>query len=1166
MLQTAPAWLLLKRRLVPVSTKSGIKCAPFFWFTILAFCLAIETSHATGTVVAWGDNSHSQTNVLPGLTNVTAVAGGGYDSLALKRNGTVVGWGDNTYGETSIPANLSNVVAIAAGNTFSLALQSNGTAVAWGTPFTLPAGLVAISAAGSNSLALGDDGSVTSSWSTVGPPPADATNVVAIAAGYTHDLALRGDGTVIAWGNNDLGKTNVPSGLTNVVELAAGEYHSLALKADGTVVAWGDDTWGQSDVAGLSNVVEIAAGAFHTLALEQDGTVVAVGTNTYFQNQVPAGLSNVIGIAAGQYHNLAIIGDGSPVITVQPICQYNPATQTAIFHVMVVGQTPLNYQWQMDGANITGATNSALVLTNLSPPVTNVYSVIVTNSLGAATSADTPLPPAWQPCHSPLIFSPTLAAGKQGVAFSYAIAALHNPSYFSADGLPAGLTVNPTNGVIQGTPLESGVFDVTLGAANLCDSAQTNLTLTIASSVPVITSSLSASGTEQAAFYYQIQATESPTSFGAENLPQGLNLDPSTGIISGSPLYAGSFDTTILASNVWGVGAADLKLTIANERITKLFITDVTTNYSSPYLLDFKFSLLNNNTDAVVAYPQLLTPTAFESGQKVDTNSTAVLIEPASAKVLKAYLVLDFSENIASIPGGVDTEVSDAQAFVNQQPADAQIGVYEFHREDEAPQQVWPLDANKTNVDNAIAGIWTNYVQGFSAGSRCWDATIAAVNALGSPTNDDESHYVILMSNGQDTSSTNSDLDVIAAATNASVQVYCVGFGGTVNSSALQTVTSQTLGRYYEATNLTTLSEDFALIGKDLSGQYILRWATLRRAATNFMPSFQVTYQGITADSPTNPYYISNTNTVVDTNSTPPMTNITYIYTTNYIISPYLPTLYAGDVTVGSLFLEADADVHLTGITLRTHYVPRYVRQIHLHYQANWPCTVSLDSTNAGEMLYGWSLSQTNDGTGTNGQWLLLSSPNPQSLATSIPFASFGPLLTFTFHDALDTNSDAFSYLDVDNTIYTNTGGQSFSNENFGDFITNYGVGPLPYGTPIPWLIEYGFTNPSDWVADETNLAANGMPIWQNYAAGLNPTNASSVFVVESLAPTGQYGHYQITFSTELNRTYRVEASSDLVHWTTLVDNIAGTGGDVTVTDPRISATMPQTYYRVAVY
>jgi hypothetical protein len=245
-------------------------------------------------------------------------------------------------------------------------------------------------------------------------------------------------------------------------------------------------------------------------------------------------------------------------------------------------------------------------------------------------------------------------------------------------------------------------------------------------------------------------------------------------------------------------------------------------------------------------------------------------------------------------------------------------------------------------------------------------------------------------------------------------------------------------------------------------------------------------------------------------------TNTTFTYTTNYIISPYFPTAYAGDVTVGSLRLVSDPVVNTSAITLRTTYVPRYIRQINVHYQPNWPCAVSLESTNPGEMLYGWSLTQTNDGAG--GFWAMLTSSNQLNLASSIPFASFGPLLTFTFRDVIDTNGDAFNFLYVDNTIYTNgyplntnAEYQSFTNQNFSSYITAYPV--LPYGTPVPWLIEYGFMDPTAWVADETNLDNLGRPLWQDYVDGLNPTNDTG-FAVLNVSPAPVPGQYQITFST----------------------------------------------------
>ena len=259
----------------------------------------------------------------------------------------------------------------------------------------------------------------------------------------------------------------------------------------------------------------------------------------------------------------------------------------------------------------------------------------------------------------------------------------------------------------------------------------------------------------------------------------------------------------------------------------------------------------------------------------------------------------------------MDAEIASAQAFVNQQPAGSQIGVYEFHRDDEVPQQVSALTTDKALLTAQIGGIWTNYVQGFPAASRAWDALGMAIAALGA-TNTDETHYIVFMSDGQDDSSTNTVANVIAAATKANVQIYTVGFGHELAPTVLQNISTSTMGRFYNAgTDVSALPLSFAQIGKDLSSQYVLRWATLKRSATPFTPSFQITYQGFTAMSPPPPPgVVTGTNFTYVTNNGVIDTNMVFLYTTNYIVAPYTPTTYAGNVLGGSLRLVPDADVN----------------------------------------------------------------------------------------------------------------------------------------------------------------------------------------------------------------------------------------------------------------
>jgi hypothetical protein len=811
---------------------------------------------------------------------------------------------------------------------------------------------------------------------------------------------------------------------------------------------------------------------------------------------------------------------------------------------------------------------SGIPLVNGSFPIT----ISTTNAFGAASNTLTlTLDPG-----APIITSALTKTGKQGQSFSYTIRATNNPATFSAGPLPNGLTVNTSNGVISGLPLVNGSFAVTIGAVNAFGSDSQTLTVTLSNGAPAITSSLTAAGMEEGSFSYTIKANNSPTSFWAQNLPVGLTVNTNTGAITGTPLYAGNYSVPLFAANAWGVGMATLQLHLNNLVVSGLSITNIIPNYYSPYLLEFTFSLRDSadplTSHAVVASPSLMTVTAFEDNVPVSPSETGVILQPAASKVLKGYLVLDFTASVASLANGdanhngisdaVEAEIASAQEFVNQQPPDSQIGVYEFHRDDEDPQQVIGLTTDKALLTSAIGGIWTNYVQGFPAASRAWDALGYAIAALG-PTNADETHYIAFMSDGQDDSSTNTVDNVIAAATNGAVQIYTVGFGTELDPVVLQNISSSTLGRFYNAgTDVSALPLSFAQIGKDLGSQYVLRWATLKRSATPFLPSFQITYQGLTAlTPPPPPGVITGTNFTYMTNNGVINTNMTFLYTTNYIIPPFTPSTNAGNVLGGFVRLVSDADVHPAAITLRATYVPRYIRQMRVHYRANWPVSLSLNATNSAGLLDGWSLTQTNDGAG--GEWALLSCADPSNLADSIPFATFGKLLTFSFSDPI-TASNAFSLFAVDNTIYTNTAGTNFYGlllTNDVNFTTVYPL-PPPHGTPIPWLMSYGFTNNFD-TAELADPNGNGLAVWQDYLAGLNPLDINSTFGVQ-LAPAQTPP--QIIFNTVVGRTYRIEWATDLNGpWTILRDGIPGTGANVTFNDQRNLNGVAGMFYRVAV-
>ncbi len=437
------------------------------WATVL-FLLTSACQSRAGfeSVAAWGDDSDGQTDVPQNLTNVVAVASGGYSCLALKQDGTVAAWGNNPFGQLTLPSGLSNVMEIALGGGFSMVLFSNGTVNAWGDNVSnetnVPPGLanvISISAGNIHALALKADGTVVG-WGYDGfgetDVPAGLNNVVAIAGGGLHSLALQSNGQVVAWGNNTSGQTSVPAGLNNVIAIAAGFNHSLALKRDGTVAAWGDNGYGQSVVpAGLSNVVAIAAGDYHSLALKSDGTVVVWGDET----TVPVGLSNVVAIAGGAAQSLAVVM-GPPVIVGQPAGQTNYSGTAVSFSVSAVGTQPLSYQWQFDGVNIAGATNQSLFLPSPQANDAGTYCVKVTNPYGSVTSAVVGLGVVTAP---PIIVSqPTnqvVLFGSNAVFTISATGSLPLAFQWQLNGTNIPGATNATLNIVNAQATDAGIYD-----------------------------------------------------------------------------------------------------------------------------------------------------------------------------------------------------------------------------------------------------------------------------------------------------------------------------------------------------------------------------------------------------------------------------------------------------------------------------------------------------------------------------------------------------------------------------------------------------------------------------------------------------------------------------------------------------------------------------------
>ncbi|MEK7781905.1 MAG: hypothetical protein AAB370_10445, partial [Verrucomicrobiota bacterium] len=354
-------------------------------------------------IIAWGDDAANQLKVPPGLTDIMAVSAGGEHSLALRVDGSVVAWGDNSAGQTNVPNTAQNVVAIAAGGTHSVALLANGHVIAWGDntngQCNVPVGatnMIAIAAGESQTVGLRNDG-VALLWGKYGWQTnlavSIATNAIAISVLGLNGSVLRADGVVQGSGFFN------PN--TNFVAISGNSGHLLALTANNNLLATGNRYYGQTDVpAAATNIVFFAAGGDHSLILREDGQLLAWGANFSGQLDAPAVASNVVAISAGGAHNLALSHQAGVPLVGTTLTRSTMLGQTA--YLVANGQSSgaAQYQWQLNGQNLLGATNAALILPNLNWTNAGNYQVIISNALGVKVGS----PAALTVVRTPLVF------------------------------------------------------------------------------------------------------------------------------------------------------------------------------------------------------------------------------------------------------------------------------------------------------------------------------------------------------------------------------------------------------------------------------------------------------------------------------------------------------------------------------------------------------------------------------------------------------------------------------------------------------------------------------------------------------------------------------------------------------------------------------------------
>lgn len=290
-------------------------------------------------------------------------------------------------------------------------------------------------------------------------------------------------------------------------------------------------------------------------------------------------VSNSWGAATSSNAILAVTATVSdPALSAQPTNLTVLAGQPALFSVSAAGTAPLRYQWLKNGVAIPGATASSLALpATLSTDCGATFRAVVSNPLGSVTSVAATLAVRPAPGAPILLANPErsrVLTNQTGVftvsAWSPAPMgyAWQKGTFANADNFAAIAGANTASYTSPPTALADHLTLMRCTVSNAfgsVTSASEMLFVTASVVSPKdITSEIRVSTQVNAPFTYTIRASggTAPLGYSASPLPNGLALNPATGVISGTPAATGVSAILIAATNLAGSTSATLTLTV----------------------------------------------------------------------------------------------------------------------------------------------------------------------------------------------------------------------------------------------------------------------------------------------------------------------------------------------------------------------------------------------------------------------------------------------------------------------------------------------------------------------------------------------------------------------------------------------------------------------------
>ncbi|GAB4025493.1 putative Ig domain-containing protein [Spirosoma koreense] len=292
-----------------------------------------------------------------------------------------------------------------------------------------------------------------------------------------------------------------------------------------------------------------------------------------------------------------------------------------------------------NGSGVVGTPGSASTLVVSTP---GTYSVIVANASGCTTTTSTSVQSA---TGTVAVSSPTTTTATLNSAFSQSFVASGGTGSYSfslaSGSLPNGLSLNPTSGVVSGTPTQPGSFPISVRAtdANGCSGVSATYTLVITDPTPTLVG-LSASPSAV--------CVGSPVTFSASvgNVSGSYAYTLSNG--QGTPI-TGTTSATTFSQNLTAIGTGSQSYTLTvsanGQRVTAT--ANLTIN-SLPVA-----SLVSSGT--LTCAVTSVTLTASGGSSYTFTNASGVVGTPGSASTLVVSTPGAYSVTVANASGCTTT-------------------------------------------------------------------------------------------------------------------------------------------------------------------------------------------------------------------------------------------------------------------------------------------------------------------------------------------------------------------------------------------------------------------------------------------------------------------------------------------------------------------------------